>query len=35
MEAVLDAVRANATLGEICDCFREVMGVYRESVAIC
>jgi methylmalonyl-CoA mutase N-terminal domain/subunit len=35
MEAVLDAVRASATLGEICDCFREVMGVYRESVAIC
>lgn len=35
MEAVLEAVRGNATLGEICDCFREVLGVYREDVAVC
>jgi methylmalonyl-CoA mutase N-terminal domain/subunit len=27
---VLDAVRANATLGEISDVFREAYGVYRE-----
>ncbi len=27
---VLDAVRAQATLGEICDVFREAYGVYRE-----
>jgi methylmalonyl-CoA mutase N-terminal domain/subunit len=27
---VLDAVRAQATLGEICDTFREAFGVYRE-----
>jgi methylmalonyl-CoA mutase, N-terminal domain len=27
---VLDAVRARATLGEICDIFREAYGVYRE-----
>jgi len=35
MEAVLDAVRAGATLGEVCDVFREVYGAYRESAAIC
>lgn len=35
MEAVLEAVRCGATLGEICDCFREVLGVYREDVAVC
>ena len=27
---VLDCVRARATLGEICDTFREAFGVYRE-----
>jgi len=27
---VIDAVRASATLGEICDVFREAYGVYRE-----
>ena len=30
MPHVLDAVRARATLGEICDVFREAFGVYRE-----
>lgn len=35
MEAVLEAVRGGATLGEICDCFREVFGVYRETAAVC
>src|SRR5687767_586379 len=30
MPFVLDAVRAEATLGEICDVFREAYGVYRE-----
>jgi methylmalonyl-CoA mutase N-terminal domain/subunit len=30
MPFVLDAVRAEATLGEICDIFREAYGVYRE-----
>jgi methylmalonyl-CoA mutase N-terminal domain/subunit len=30
MPFVLDAVRAEATLGEICDVFREAFGVYRE-----
>jgi methylmalonyl-CoA mutase N-terminal domain/subunit len=28
--AMLDAVRAEATLGEICNALREVWGVYRE-----
>jgi methylmalonyl-CoA mutase N-terminal domain/subunit len=28
--AMLDAVRAEATLGEICDALREEWGVYRE-----
>lgn len=31
MPATLDAVRAYATLGEICDAFREVFGTYQES----
>ncbi len=35
MEAVLEAVRAGVTLGEVSDCFREVFGAYRESAAIC
>jgi methylmalonyl-CoA mutase, N-terminal domain len=30
MPFVLDAVRAEATLGEVCDIFREAYGVYRE-----
>jgi methylmalonyl-CoA mutase N-terminal domain/subunit len=30
MEPMLDAVRAEATLGEICDALREVWGEYRE-----
>ncbi len=29
MPAVLEAVRAYATLGEICDCLRRVFGEYR------
>ena len=28
--AMLDAVRAEATLGEICDALRDEWGVYRE-----
>ncbi len=35
MEAVIEAVRSGATLGEISDCFREVFGAYRESAAVC
>jgi methylmalonyl-CoA mutase N-terminal domain/subunit len=31
MPAILDAVRAYATLGEICDAFREVFGTYTET----
>ncbi len=31
MPAILDAVRAYATLGEICDTFREVFGTYTET----
>src|SRR3954447_5570087 len=30
MPRILDAVRAYATLGEICDAFREVFGTYQE-----
>ena len=31
MPPVIDAVKAYATLGEICDVFREVFGTYRED----
>jgi methylmalonyl-CoA mutase N-terminal domain/subunit len=31
MPVVLEAVRAYATLGEICDVFRKVWGAYREA----
>jgi methylmalonyl-CoA mutase N-terminal domain/subunit len=31
MPYLLDAVRAYATLGEICDVFREIFGTYQES----
>jgi methylmalonyl-CoA mutase N-terminal domain/subunit len=34
MSAVLDAVRAEATVGEICDVFRRVYGEYREAVSL-
>jgi methylmalonyl-CoA mutase N-terminal domain/subunit len=34
MPQVLDAVRAEATVGEICDVFRKVYGEYRERVAL-
>ena len=34
MPCVLDAVRANGTLGEICDVLRAVFGEYRESSII-
>ena len=30
MPRILDAVKAYATLGEICDAFREVFGTYQE-----
>jgi methylmalonyl-CoA mutase N-terminal domain/subunit len=32
MPPILDAVRAEATVGEICDIFRAVYGEYRETV---
>ena len=31
MPHILEAVRAYATLGEICDAFRSVFGTYREN----
>ena len=31
MPPVLEAVKAYATLGEICDVFRKVWGAYREE----
>jgi len=31
MPYILDAVRARATLGEICRALRDVFGEYRES----
>jgi methylmalonyl-CoA mutase N-terminal domain/subunit len=31
MPYILDAVRAYATVGEICDVFREAFGVYTET----
>jgi methylmalonyl-CoA mutase N-terminal domain/subunit len=31
---ILDAVRAYATVGEICDAFRQVFGTYTET-SIC
>jgi methylmalonyl-CoA mutase N-terminal domain/subunit len=34
MPFILDAVRAYATLGEICDALRDVFGVYRETARI-
>ena len=34
MPFILDAVRAYATLGEICDVFRDVFGEYREPVIV-
>jgi methylmalonyl-CoA mutase N-terminal domain/subunit len=33
VEPMLEAVRAEATLGEVCDCLREVWGTYTESPA--
>jgi methylmalonyl-CoA mutase N-terminal domain/subunit len=34
MPAILDCVRAYATLGEMCDVLREVFGVYQETVIV-
>ena len=34
MPFILDAVRAYATVGEICDVFREVFGVYTETSVV-
>jgi methylmalonyl-CoA mutase N-terminal domain/subunit len=34
MPPVLEAVRAEATVGEICDVFRRVYGEYREAVSL-
>jgi methylmalonyl-CoA mutase N-terminal domain/subunit len=34
MPLILAAVKANATLGEVCDALREVFGEYRETVVL-
>jgi methylmalonyl-CoA mutase N-terminal domain/subunit len=34
MPPMLDAVRAEATVGEICDVLRKVYGEYRETASI-
>src|SRR5437899_540454 len=34
MPAVMDAVRAQSTVGEICEVFRRVYGEYREAVIL-
>jgi methylmalonyl-CoA mutase N-terminal domain/subunit len=34
MYAIVDAVKAEATLGEICDVLRHVYGEYREMAVI-
>ncbi|MBL8784333.1 MAG: methylmalonyl-CoA mutase family protein [Deltaproteobacteria bacterium] len=34
MPPIIDAVKADVTLGEICDVFREVFGVYRDPVFV-
>ena len=34
MPAVMDAVRAQSTVGEICQVFRRVYGEYREAVSL-
>ena len=34
MPALLDCVRAYATVGEMCDVLREVFGVYQETVVV-
>jgi methylmalonyl-CoA mutase N-terminal domain/subunit len=34
MPALLDAVRAYATIGEMCDVLREVWGEYQEQAII-
>jgi methylmalonyl-CoA mutase N-terminal domain/subunit len=31
MPAIIEAVRAEATVGEVCDVFRSVYGEYREG----
>jgi methylmalonyl-CoA mutase N-terminal domain/subunit len=34
MPALLDCVRGEATMGEMCDVLREVFGVYQETVVV-
>ena len=34
MPTIIEAVKAYATLGEICDVLREVYGVYKEMIII-
>jgi methylmalonyl-CoA mutase cobalamin-binding domain/chain len=34
MPYILDAVRAYATLGEVCDALRDVFGAYQETTLI-
>jgi methylmalonyl-CoA mutase, N-terminal domain len=34
MPPLLEAVRAEATVGEICDVLRKVYGEYREAVSL-
>ena len=31
MEPIVDAAKAYVTMGEMCDAFREVWGVWRET----
>jgi len=34
MPAIIEAVRAYATLGEMCDVLRTELGVYEERIAV-
>ena len=34
MPAIVDAVQARVTMGEICDVFRQVFGEYREQAIL-
>jgi methylmalonyl-CoA mutase N-terminal domain/subunit len=34
MPAIVDAVRARVTIGEICDVFRQAYGEYREQAVL-
>ena len=34
MPPIIHAVKADVTLGEICDVFRDIFGVYRDPVFV-